>query len=400
MSVSTTTANNLNVSSTSAKGWVRRAGLATAAPTLAVTGFAPVSQAATTTYSTANLVAEVRGNGVTASVAVTASSSVTAQKLNVCVRTSNGGNADFPPALDVALNPTGTHTPTKTFPVGSYSYFGCVKVADVWQPVTGAPKSFTVTATTAPTTDTSDGKMPTTSTKAGWAYSYGQDFTTPAPIGSFSRLYGKSWAGYVGVRNDTSRNGSYQPDKVLSVANGQLDMALGYEASTGQFNVASPFPTPPAGVNGGSIDYLGMRTSIRFTSSGPIPGYKTAWMLWPGSWNWNDGEIDFPEGPLDGGIGGFAHQANTGNPQLNTLWMHSPNTFYDGWHTATTEWIPGKSVEFFLDGVSVGKTTSHVPTKPMHWALQTETKLGTTPPPTTSKGNIKIDWLTVESYKP
>ena len=242
--------------------------------------------------------------------------------------------------------------------------------------------------------------MPTATTKAGWAYSYGQDFTTPAPLGQFSSTYGKKWAGYYGTRNDTSRNGSYRPDKVLSVQNGKLDMALGYDAATNLYNVAAPFPQPPADVHGGSAEYLGMRSTIRFKSSNAMPGYKVAWMLWPSSWNWDDGEIDFPEASLDGNIWGFSHQANTGSPQLNAMWAKSPATFFDGWHTATTEWVPGKSVELFLDGASIGKTTSHVATKPMHWTLQTETALSSTAPPKTTKGSISIDWLTVESYKP
>lgn len=238
--------------------------------------------------------------------------------------------------------------------------------------------------------------MPTTA-KAGWTYSYGQDFNTPAAKGQFGTIYGKDWNGYVGTRNDTSKNGSYQPDKVLSVANSVLDMHLHHDPATGLYNVAAPFPQPPSGVNGGSQEYSGMRTTVRFRTTGPMPGYKVAWLLWPSTWDWNDGEIDFPEGSLDGTITGFSHQAGTGHPEVNQLAVGSPSRFDDGWHTATTEWLPGRSVEFFLDGVSLGKTTSNVASVPMHWTLQTETDLTSTPPGTGVSGHVEIDWLTVQT---
>ena len=381
----------------SGRSWFRRLAAVAAVSALGMAGLTPASQAATT-FAVSALSASVHGSDVSASVTITASTATVAQRLKVCVRDARSAALDYVGLTDVAVGPAGTtYSATKAFPVGTYSYWGCVKHAEQWL-FLGSPKTFTVVPKTTPTSLTS--AMPATSTLPGWAYSYGQDFSTPAPLGQFSKVYGSRWAGYVGVRNDTSRNGSYQPDKVLSVSDGMLNMAIGYDAATDRYNVAAPFPQPPAGVNNGSPEYLGMRTSIRFKSSNPMPGYKVAWMLWPASWNWNDGEIDFPEASLAGDIWGFSHQANTGSPQVNALWARSPATFFDGWHTATTEWVPGKSVEFFLDGVSIGRTTAHVPTKPMHWALQTETALTATPPAKTTKGTISIDWLTVESYKP
>lgn len=351
---------------------------------------------AATGFTTTSLGAQVKGTSVAATVTIKASRATVVQKFKVCVRSSSGVNLDYPGKATISIK-TGAGTSyaaTKSFAVGNYTYWGCLKVGDVWRDV-GARKSFVVKPAGLPTT------MPTRSTRKGWAYSYGQDFNKNAPLGQFSKIYGRHWAGYTGTRNDTSRNGSYRPDAVLSVADGKLDLALGYDAGTGHYNVAAPFPQPPAGVNGGSAEYRGMRSSVRFRSSGPMPGYKVAWMLWPSTWNWKDGEIDFPEADLDGPIWGFSHQANTGNPHINAMWAQSGTTFHEGgWHVATTEWVPGKSVEFFLDGVSVGRTTRHVPTKPMHWTLQTETALRAAPPARTTRGHISIDWLTVESYAP
>lgn len=386
----------------------RRALAVAAISALGLAGLSPDSQAAATTYGVTHLSAQLQGGNVTTSVTITASNPTVAQKLKVCVRNVKDWNLDYPGLINASVDTRGTTTTeSKLFPLGTYTYWGCVKVADRWYDV-GAKKTFTVAPSveepsSEPVSGTapSPNAMPTASNKAGWKYSYGQDFTTAAPLGQFSKVYGSKWAGYTGIRNDTSRNGSYQPDKVLSVANGKLDMTLGYDAATGLNNVATPFPQPPAGVNGGSAEYLGMRTSIRFRSSNRMPGYKVAWMMWPASWNWDDGEIDFPEATLDeDNLWGFSHEAGTGHPEINALWAKAPASFHEGWHVATTEWKPGVSVEFFLDGVSIGKTTQHVPTKPMHWLLQTETGLSKTPPPQTSRGTISIDWLTVESYQP
>jgi len=372
--------------------WIRGVALAAAATTGTV-AFVPTSEAAAT-FTRTELSAQVQGNAVTAKITVTAGSRAVAERFKICARDRNETNLDYRGQDDVVLTSRGsTYVGTKPFPVGTYTYWACIKVWGHWRDV-GAKKTFTVSPAALATT------MPTRSTKPGWAYSYGQDFTRPAARGQFSKVYGSSWAGYTGIRNDTSRNGSYRPDKVLSVADGVLDMSLGHDAATGLYNVAAPFPQPPAGVNGGSIDYLGMRSTIRFKSTKAMPGYKVAWMLWPKSWNWKDGEIDFPEASLDNQIWGFSHQADNGRPHLNAMWTRSASTMHEGgWHTATTEWVPGKSVEFFLDGASVGRTTDHVPTKPMHWTLQTETELSTKPPAKSTRGHILVDWLTVEAYK-
>jgi hypothetical protein len=240
--------------------------------------------------------------------------------------------------------------------------------------------------------------MPTTSTTPGWTYSYGEDFLTPAALGQFTAVYGSSWAGYDGVDDTTVHTGSYQPDSVLSVADGMLDMYIHYDSSTDLYDVCAPWPTPPTNVNGGSPEYLGMRTSIRFTTTNPMPTYKTAWLFWPSTYVWNDGEIDFPEGELDGTIGGFSHAANINSPQTNVLAVSSQTEYWGAWHTAITEWIPGTSVEFILDGVSLGMTTTDVPTTSMHWVLQTETDLSGDLPSQSTTGHVKVDWVTVETY--
>ena len=71
----------------------------------------------------------------------------------------------------------------------------------------------------------------------------------------------------------------------------------------------------------------------------------------------------------------------------------TPGNTYGGWHTATTEWTPGL-VRFFLDHRLVGATRSRVPSTPMHWVLQTETRLSGGAPPASAAGDVLVDWVT------
>jgi len=112
---------------------------------------------------------------------------------------------------------------------------------------------------------------------------------------------------------------------------------------------------------------------IRFRADA-VPGYKTAWLLWPDSEDWpSDGEIDFPEGDLSGTIGGFVHYRGgvSGSDQA----AFATNATYTGWHTAIITWLPS-GVTFRLDGKTVGTTTTRIPNTPMHWVIQTETSIG------------------------
>jgi beta-glucanase (GH16 family) len=124
-----------------------------------------------------------------------------------------------------------------------------------------------------------------------------------------------------------------------------------------------------------------------------VPGYKTAWLLWPDTDNWREGELDFPEGNLTGRIGAFAHHA--GDPQQQDSFPTT--TTYTTWHTATTEWAPGR-VTFILDGVNIGSTTRGVPSTSMHFVLQTETCIDSgCVVPNTAAGMVQVDWISIYS---
>jgi beta-glucanase (GH16 family) len=155
--------------------------------------------------------------------------------------------------------------------------------------------------------------------------------------------------------------------------------------------VAAPVPTIPAapGSEGG---LLYGRYVVRFRAD-PVPGYKTAWLLWPDSENWpHDGEIDFPEGDLSETIGGFVHYQGgaSGSDQA----AFDSNAGYTRWHTATITWLPGK-VTLRLDNTIVGTVRTRVPNTPMHWVMQTETSIGGAPPARDATGDVLIDWVAV-----
>ncbi|MGC5011449.1 ricin-type beta-trefoil lectin domain protein [Streptosporangium sp. DT93] len=219
----------------------------------------------------------------------------------------------------------------------------------------------------------------------GWRQVFTDDFATPVPLGGFPAAVASRWTAYDNGP-DTFGNGWYAPRKVVSIGNGMMNMYLHTE--DGRHLVSAPLPIIPGHANA----YHGLtygRYAVRFRADA-VAGYKTAWLLWPDSDTWSDGEIDFPEGTLNGRIEAFMH--HRGAPQSQD---HFPTTAtYGGWHTAVIEWTP-QSVRFVLDGTTIGTSTNTalIPNRPMHWVLQTETT--PTGPADTAKGNVQIDWVAI-----
>lgn len=344
--------------------------------------------AAAATQYTATASVAVSGTTATATTTITASTTTTAQRAGVCARDAAGRNVDFAAGAGVRLGTTGTTlTARQTLPAGTYSYFTCLQVGGAWSAV-GATKSFTVAATnTAPTTPgPRSGSAPSgvampTAAPSGWRQVFADDFTTPVALGGFpGSAYSSRWSGYDGF-TDTAGVGTYAPRRVVSVQNGALDLSLRTEGGTPL--VAAPTPL----VNGSWGGSTYGRYSVRYRADA-VAGYETAWMLWPDSEDWNDGEIDFPEGDLTGTAHGFVHQP--GNPGRNALAVDTGATS-TGWHTATVEWLPS-GVTFLLDGRQVARTTVS-PSKPLHLVLQTETSGR---PSASAAGHVQLDWITVQ----
>lgn len=232
----------------------------------------------------------------------------------------------------------------------------------------------------------------------GWKHVFLEDFTAgDVPLGGFpGPLYRDRWsAGYKDGTPDTAGqvNGGktgYYPTKVLSVRNGMLDWFLHTENGISMGAAPAPkFPNdaknPPR-----PNSLLYGRYSVRYRADS-LPGFKTAWLLWPDSGVWpRDGEIDFPEGDLSMTITAAAHFMSLDPKRFEQFFTDKRPT---DWHIATTEWRPGH-LEFFIDGVSIGVSTTDVPSTPMHFILQTESCLPDCPAPAT-QGHVYLDWISM-----
>lgn len=272
-------------------------------------------------------------------------------------------------------------------------------------------------AAAAPAATTSDGPSQTQQDPAnpsgqampvgdipGWHQIFADDFNTNVPVGGFSgcdsstrtcsglppAVRSKWWA-YPDGWKDTDQLGRYTPSRTISIANGM--MRLNLHTEDGIRMVAAPLPILPGAIGSEGGQVYG-RYEFRFLVDRPIPGYKIAWLLWPDSENFpGDGEIDFPEGDLDHVIGGYVHHMN-GTDDSDQDAYGTAVRMASGWHTAIIDWT-AKSCTFILDGMTVGTTTSRIPSTPMHWVLQSETDGVSTPSAST---DILIDWVAV--YRP
>lgn len=226
----------------------------------------------------------------------------------------------------------------------------------------------------------------------GWNLTLSEDFSRNATLGQFKTVYGNVWAAADG-QHDTSASygrpaatqGIYDTSKTVTVHDSMLDMRV-YTDGSGRPWIANPIPDT------GTWGQLYGRYAVRFKSD-TVPGFKMAWLLWPTSENWNQGEVDFPEAGLGNNMQGYSHNVN-GSPNTNQ-WIVNTNVNMADWHTAVIEWTP-TSLKFILDDVTYTTTDSAaIPKNPMYWKLQTETNLSSTPPPTSSQGHVYIDWVAV-----
>lgn len=219
----------------------------------------------------------------------------------------------------------------------------------------------------------------------GWKQVFAEDFGTDVALGAAKTELGKKgWSFYDGFK-DTVKKGLYNTARTVSVKGGTLRVNL--HSENGQPLIACLVPQGYTGQMYG-------RYAVRFRADA-VPGYKIAWMLWPKSDKWSEGEVDFPEADLTGNIWGFSHAL--GNPNVNAAWVDTKTAATD-WHTAVIEWLPG-SLTYLLDGKVVMTTTEPkaIPKTPMRWTMQCETKLDNSVVPLDAAGNIEIAWLTVHT---
>ncbi|MGM0377262.1 MAG: glycoside hydrolase family 16 protein [Bacteroidota bacterium] len=234
----------------------------------------------------------------------------------------------------------------------------------------------------------------------GWEQIFYDDFTKDAELGSWGSecdysaiVYvgaeGQKWRSYPKCFTDTYQKRPYRADSVLSVKNGVLNFHL--HPVNGQPAGANPTPV----ITGTSQYQTYGRYTARFKVDSPdLKEYHIAWLLWPQTEKWpDDGEEDFPEGSLAGEIGGFHHYAGEGACRGCQDKAVSEKKFTE-WHTYTIEWRPG-NVKYILDGEVILDSDKWVPTKPMRWQLQTETKGDGA-----NSGNLMVDWVAVYKFNP
>lgn len=230
------------------------------------------------------------------------------------------------------------------------------------------------------------GGVPTTD-PAGWKRLYATGFDTDVAEGSWPKGYSPHMGAYPDGWSDTSKHGYYAP-RIISCHDSLMDLHIRTE--NGKHLVAVPTVTP-----NGLGDYSSGRIEMRWKIDG-IKGYKTAWLWWPKDGNWpHNGEIDYPERNLDSNrLDLFVHLqgASSGSDQ----WNAGVNFDFTQWHTTALEWRGGQSVEAFLDGKSIGRTTNRVPNTPMHFVIQTETALDGSTPADGVSGHVLIDYLVMQ----
>ncbi|MBL7255248.1 family 16 glycosylhydrolase [Paractinoplanes lichenicola] len=216
---------------------------------------------------------------------------------------------------------------------------------------------------------------------AGWRQIFTEDFTNDVALGSWPGSYAAKFDQYDYPHNppDTHGGGVWRTGKDVSVSGGTADYYL--HSENGVAYSAAILPRTPTQTYG--------RYEVRFKVDPGMTGWNSAWLLWPDDDVWPaHGEIDWPEGALTGNMEAFMHYADANGGQDAAS---SGTAFASGWHTATTEWLPG-SVKVYLDGRLIRTFTKKIPSLPMHWVLQSESGSSSRP---TGSGHIKIDWLTI-----
>jgi hypothetical protein len=339
---------------------------------------------AATALSSTGLTGTVSGSSVTFSTTIKSSATVTATLAGICVRSSSGANLDAL-SSNISITSTGTKiTKTLNLGTGTYSYWSCAKVAGVWSNL-DAKKPLTVGSVSNTTASASGQSMPVGNI-GKFKQIFTDDFTTNLARGGFPGPYKSKWASYDGYA-DSWGAGTYNQD-IISMQGGLMDMYL--HRVNGRPQVAAPAPLLKGTWKGQTYG----KYTIRFRADA-LDGYKAAWLLWPDSNIWNQGEIDFPEGGFDGKIWGFNHCVGS-NPQKNCDYLNT-NTTYTAWHTTSIEWTPA-GVSFFIDGKKMLTSTSAIPKNSMHLVLMTETEGAQ--PNITKDGHVQIDWVSIYSYTP
>jgi hypothetical protein len=274
------------------------------------------------------------------------------------------------------------------------------------------------TAGFTPMTSSSPGPIPSGSALAGsaaptgpWQLAFSDDFDRLTPLGAF--VNGATSAGpgkplttadgrYLVFRDgwmDTSGHGRYDPS-IISTADGLLDYWI--HTRDGYPRTAAITPLPAASSDRGGL--VGGRVEVRARAD-RLPNYKGVWLWWPDLAVDNDmlsyGEIDGPESSFNRRPQMYLHYVEGASPSDTFTATSPPGTSWQDWHDYVTEWIPGTSVRWFIDGRLVAHVTKRVPTAAMHFNLQVETATDRAPTPAPAvSGHVQIDFIRIWAYTP
>jgi hypothetical protein len=142
-------------------------------------------------------------------------------------------------------------------------------------------------------------------------------------------------------------------------------------------------------VSGTTLYSTALRIEVRVWATSST-GYHASFLTWPQSEDWpRDGELDFPEGRLDGTVSAFMHRqgATTGSDQD----AYSTTARLTEQHTYVTEWVGGTYAKFYLDGALIGHSTNRVPLGPHRIQFQVQTAGSGTLAP----AHVYIDYVKV-----
>lgn len=245
---------------------------------------------------------------------------------------------------------------------------------------------------------------------SGWTLTMAEDFGTSfaaggvSSAGVFPAPYASEFAAYADGTNDTSAsnngtNSHYKASTNLSCTGSKL-ITLCQDVA-GVITSATYVATP-----GGNYGQLYGRFSVCFRVPTSVHGFKIAFLMWPNAsgalWP-RDGELDWPEGPLDSALGfpfgaNFLHQGSTvGNhADFDGHRYNGVPAVDGGWHVATLEWA-STHVRALWDGVTVGTTYDRPPNTQMYWAIQTESDVDVYPgagyAAPGDSGTVEVDWI-------
>lgn len=233
-----------------------------------------------------------------------------------------------------------------------------------------------------------------TTAYSGFTPLFVENFDTAAQpgtaAGQFMSVYANSFQPY--DDGGTIGAGAMYPRQMISAHDGVMDVSMdGQRASAGTF---------------GAPSYAFTRIGGRFMMRAKcIGGFNNgpAFMIWPSSEVWAEGELDFPESVSGrGGTQGFQdspwihHHSMTPGSEANAQDVALGVSWRD-WHVYTAEWFPpGKgpnpttgTVIYYVDEVEVYRTVTDVPKTNHRWCFQ----IGDWGAP----GHLYIDWLRMDA---